>query len=338
MNILHVTSTDPAGAAIGLANAVNRHTPHRARVMATQRIEEFDFPTDIHWIFDGGDEIEALLEDADVIHLHKVDTDFTIEINMPKSGLQKKFRIEDILRRYPNKKVVYHIHGHPYERGNVEENAENYKRLGGKVLCSTPDLEGMYLPHYGGVQYFPNCVPINDVLYLPRATDKLIPGADGVGRFLVTQSPTHTVLKNCHVIQAAVQTAAKKYPVIYDKIWGLPHDFALRRKRNAHVVFDHIEGYYGLSSLEGLSMGKPVIAGLSEYTGNAICKFFGLDSWLKLPWCVAKDQVGIEEWLDLLLGNEDVRINKGAQSRKFMEEVWSDKAIGQRLAALYASL
>jgi hypothetical protein len=337
MNILHVTSTDPAGAAINLANAVNRHTPHKARVMATQRIEEFDFPTDIHWIFDAGDEIEALLEQADVIHLHKVDTDFTIEINMPKSGIVRKFRIEDILQRFPGKKVVYHIHGHPYERGNVEENAANYKRLGGMVLASTPDLEEMYKPHYSGVQYFPNCVPVNDVLYMPRATDKPIPGADGVGRYLVTQSPTHMVLKNCHVIQAAVKTLEKEFPVLYDKIWGLPQHFALRRKRNAHVVFDHIEGYYGLSSLEGMSMGKPTIAGLSEYSIEAISNFFKV-ARETLPWRIAHGQEEIESHIRRLLQDHDYRHAVGQMSRKFMEEVWSDKAIGQRLAALYSSL
>jgi glycosyltransferase involved in cell wall biosynthesis len=336
MNILHLTSTDPAGSVINFVNAINRHTGHRARAITTHRMEEFEFPADVHWIFDAGDEIEALLEQADVLHLHKVDTDFTIEINMPKSGICRKFNVGELLKKFPNKKVVYHVHGHPYERGNVEENAANYRQLGGKVLCSTPDMEQMYKPHYDGVEYFPNCVPVDDVLYLPRPTDKLIPGADGVERFVVCQTPTHTVLKNCHVIEQAVKNISSEFPVIYDKVWGMPQHFALRRKRNCHVAFDHLEGYYGMSSLESLSMGKPTIAGLSDYTAEAIKKFFSTD-WL--PWVDVKPtQEDVEQYLKVLLRDNEARAKVGAESRKFMKEVWSDKAIAQRLAALYGSL
>jgi hypothetical protein len=337
VNILHVTTTDPAGAAINLANAVNRHTEHRARVMTTHRIEDYEFPTDLHWIFDSGDELEALLEQADVIHLHKVDDDFTLEVNMPKAGISRKFNIGELRKKFPGKKVVYHVHGHPYERGNVEENAANYKALGGVVLCSTPDLEEMYRPHYERAQYFPNCVPVDDVLYLPRPTDKKIIGADGVERYLVSQTPTDAILKNCHVIEAAVKAVAKDLPVFYHKVWNMPQHFALRHKRMAHVVFDHIEGYYGMSSLEGLSMGKPTIAYLTEYCKRSICDFFGVQT-ADLPWLLAKDQEGVEFQLRDMLSNPDERRAVGEQSRKFMKEVWSDKAIAQRLAALYASL
>jgi glycosyltransferase involved in cell wall biosynthesis len=337
MNIVHVTTTDPAGSVINFVNAVNRHTPHRARLITTNRIEEYDFPADLHWIMDGGDEMFALLEQADVIHLHKVDNEFELEVDMPKLGVVRKLSIAELLKQFPQKKVVYHIHGHPYERGNVEENAANYKALGGRVLCSTPDLEEMYKPHYDGVQYFPNCVPVNDVTYLPRPVDAPILGSDGVARYLVSQTPTHAVLKNCHVIEQAVRNVAKKHPVAYDKAWNLPQHFALRRKRISSVVFDHIEGYYGLSSLEGLSMGKPVIAGLSDYTICSIASFFGITPQ-DLPWVVARDQQQIEEKLDLLFSDEAYRHAAGKASRKFMEEVWSDRVIGQRLAAFYSSL
>lgn len=342
MNILHLTTTDPAGAAYAMAQAVNSHTPHRARVITTHRIEAFAFPTDIHYIFDGGDEVSALMEQADVLHLHKVDPDFKVEVNMKKSGIQRSFVVKDLLKAFPQKKVVYHIHGHPYERESFKENAENYKRLGGKVLASTPDLEEMYRPYYDQVFYFPNIVPINDILYLPRPTDKMIPMADGVERLFVVQTPTHAILKNCHVIETAVRNVGErlKLPVVYHKIWGKTREEALRHKRHGHVVFDHIEGYYGLSSLEGLSMGKPVIAGLSEYTMNAIRKFFNLpdNPADPLPWIIARDPQEVEQALQTLLADDALRAHIGQQSRKFMEEVWSDRALGQRLAAFYASL
>lgn len=339
MNIVHVTTTDPAGSVYNMANAVNQHTEHRARVITTHRIDAFDFPADLHWVFDGGDEMSALLEKADVIHLHKVDPKFKIEFEMPKAGIKRTFVIEDVLKNDPNKRVVFHVHGHPYERGNVKENAENYAKWGAKVLTSTPDLEEMYLAHNKDVSYFPNCVPINDMLYIPRATDRPIIGADGVERYVVVQTPTNMLLKNVHVIENAVKAIKEKVsvPVAYLRVWEQTQDFAMRQKRNAHVVFDHIEGYYGMSSLEGLSLGKPTIAGLSDYTTKAIKRFFDLEGD-RLPWVIARDQAAIEEALIKLFSSTELRNEVGAKSRKFMEEFWNDRAIGQRLAALYAAL
>ncbi|MBI4396330.1 MAG: hypothetical protein HY548_04485 [Elusimicrobia bacterium] len=337
MLIVHVTTTDPAGSVFNFINAVNSHTKHRARLITTMRIDDYGFSSDIADIYDGGDEIEALLLQADVIHLHKVDEDMTIDVEMTKAQVFRHFKIADILRARPSAKLVYHIHGHPFERANPKENGEMYAKRGRPVLASTPDLEEMYRPFCPRVQYFPNCVPINDVRYLPRASNKPIMMGDGKERLCVAQSPTHAILKNVHLIQDTVQGLSKHFPVFYLKIWNCLHDKALRHKRNAHVVFDHMEGYYGLSSLEALSMGKPTIAGLSDYTQKAICDFFGVSS-SRLPWQIARSGEGLRIALSDLLGNEEFRNELGEQSRKFMEEVWSDRAIGQRLAAFYESL
>jgi len=337
MNILHITSTDPAGSVFNFVNAMNTHTPHRARLITTVP-NAYEFPTDIGTIYDGGDEIDALLREADVIHLHKVHEDFEIPVHMEKRGVLRKFVIADVLKAFPSKKLVCHIHGHPYERNNVKENAAHYKKLGVKVLCSTPDLEAMYRPEYDGVQWFPNCVPVNDVRYLPRASDRPIMMANGEERLCVVHTPTHALLKNIQELQAVMKRIGAETKSFLMNIQGVPHDQALRHKRNAHVVFDHMQGYYGLSSLEGLSMGKPTIAGLTPYAYQAIESFFGLVAPSSLPWVLATDEAKLEEKLRKHLTDENLRREVGTKSRKFMEEVWSDRAIGQRLAAFYSSL
>ena len=114
-------------------------------------------------------------------------------------------------------------------------------------------------------------------------------------------------------------------------------DTALRHKRNMHVVFDHMQGYYGLSSLEGLSMGKPTIAGLSDYCVKAISDFFCVEG-SSLPWLRVLTSEELETTLVSFLTDEARRLELGRQSRKFMEAVWSDKAIGRRLAGVYESL
>lgn len=337
MKIVHVTNTDPAGAVYNLIRAINEHTPHRARLVNTQAMPGFEFPRDVMDIFDGGDEADALLRDADVIHFHKVDDNFTIEL--PLESGPRLLHLADYTK---GKKVVHHIHGTPAERGNVREMAETYKNIGRPLLCATPDLAEAYKPFYDRAEFFPNCVPINDVRYLPRATDASLTASNGKDkRFCVFQSATHSILKNIHVIRDVMERLAKELPVFF--LHTSPEsiqtqDMTLRHKRIAHIVFDHIEGYYGLSSLEGLSMGKPTVAGLSRETIDAIKKFFGLQADTDLPWLVARTEAEVEDKIRSMLINEEARLAVGAASRKFMQEVWSDAAVARRLADFYQSL
>lgn len=346
MKVLHVTSTDPAGSVINFVNALNRHTDVEARAVCTQRIEDYDFPRDygdVRDVTDGGAEIEQLLIDADVIHLHKVFDDFVIDLNAQNKEFSKSMRVADYVSAHP-KKVVHHIHGHPNERDPEEARARavDLKARGWKILASTPDLEEMYRGLGLDVSYFPNCVPVRDVLYMPRASNEMIQvfikGQKDIRRFMVYQSPTNSILKNVSVIRDVVDELARAgLPVFY---WGLmnsPQDFVLRYKRAAHIVFDHIEGYYGLSSLEGLSMGKPTIAGLSDYTKTAIAEFFGISD-LSIPWVIARNRHEVMAGIQGLVENPDKMWSRGAESRRFMTEIWSDRNVGQRLAALYRSL
>lgn len=344
LNILHITTTDPAGAAFNFIDAINTYTPHRARLFSNMRVQDFNFPSDISDIFDTGDELEALLDQSDVFHFHKVtEDDMDIEFSLEGMGVVKNFPVKDFMMVGGKmKKVVYHIHGHPNERNFPEERAKTYREKKAYVLASTPDLEQLYKPFYDNVHYFPNCVPINDVRYLPRASDKLIPWGklDNGEPFytqLLVQSPTNTILKNVDLIKEIVDKLGETLPIRYVQIWGAQQDYALRHKRNAHIVFDHIEGYYGLSSLEGLSMGKPTIAGLSGYTIQAICNFFDIQEG-DLPWMVARNADQVEKIIAGLVNDDMWRTYNGAKSRAFMEKTWSDKIIANRLAALYESL
>lgn len=335
MKILHVTNTDPAGSVFNFVRAMNQHTPHEARLITTQSIPMFDFPKDIHDLYDGGDELEALLRDADVIHFHKVTEDFKIEFDLGRG--MRQFDMREFIK---GKKVVYHIHGAPSERNFPKETAEKFP-IDRVILASTPDLEEVYRSYHPNVKYFPNLVPINDVRYIPRATDAMITSSDGTKKmFCVFQSGTNSILKNTHIIRDVMERVSKDLPAFFlhtspEAIQ--PQDHALRHKRIAHIVFDHVEGYYGLSSLESLSMGKPTIAGLSDYTIKAICDFFGI-TVEKLPWVIARTEAEVETRIRQILADNFQRTAIGLESRKFMQEVWSDAAVAKRMADFYQSL
>ncbi len=335
MNIVHVTSTDPAGAAYNFVRALNEHTPHRARLITTMKIQTYEFKSDIADVYDGGDEIEALLAQADVVHLHKVHDDFKIELPFPGRVEKRVFKIQDAIS--PGVRFVYHVHGHPYERESFQENAAWYRERDADVLCSTPDLEALYQPLHAKARFFPNCVPIRDVRYLPRATRAPVRMKDGTARLLVGQSPTDAILKDVQTIERVMRKLGPELPAAFLKLSFLPQEEVLKNKRNCHVFFDHMQGYYGLSSLEALSMGIPTIAGLSDYTIGAIQHFFEI-SREALPWALVRTEAELEARLRHFLSDESARVMLGTYSRRFMEEVWSDAIIAQRLAGVYESL
>jgi glycosyltransferase involved in cell wall biosynthesis len=82
-------------------------------------------------------------------------------------------------------------------------------------------------------------------------------------------------------------------------------------------------------------MGKPVIAGMNDYCLKRIFEFFDISD---TPWQVARTVKDIRDVIFNLLADPEKMKEVGEYSRKFMEEVWSDKAIGRRLASFYESL
>lgn len=338
MLIFHLTTTDPAGAAYNLVRALNQYTPHRARLLSTHRIPIYNFPGDIDHIQDFGEELEALLVAADVLHFHKITDDFTIPLTSPLTGLKKEYRVADFMTvNGHKKKVVYHVHGHPYERERFKENAEDLAKRGQPVLCSTPDLEELYKP-YCNAKWFPNTVPVRHPLYVPRGTNALIQDRSGERRVFVGHTPTDTYLKDTAIIKAVVEELAKTLPVYLH--WTqepVPQKIALTFKRVSHLVFDHMQGYYGLCSLEGLSMGKPTVAGLSDTTIKAICDFWGIKAET-LPWVIARNFEQLKEAVTKLVTNQDWRESVGKESRAFMETLWSDENVAKRLADFYTTL
>lgn len=342
MLIVHVTSTDPAGAIFNHVRALNEHTEHTARLIATDYLPAFGFPIDIHGLYDEGQEIEDLFRNADVFHFHKVDENHEIVFRV--RGKEKVIRPADYIEDKP---VVYTIHGHELERGDPAAWAK--LRYGDKpvdrpILCVTPDLEEIYQPLLGDrVEYFPNCVPVRDVRYMPRGTDAAFnTKVKGELRpqLKLVQTATNTILKNTHLIKKVVERLGLDLPVFFFQVGPnpiIPIFEALQHMRASHIVFDHMEGYYGLSSLQGLSMAKPTIAGLSEYTVNAICRFWGIESG-DLPWVIARNEAQLATEITRLVRSEDARRYIGQRSRDFMLNVWSDRAVAGRLAELYESL
>jgi len=318
LNILMLTTNDPAGTAIAFTKAINRCTGHSCRLVTTEVRYNFFFEKDLHLPAlnrDGIQEVEALLQGADVLHFHLL-----ADEHMALGPLQ----VRDYVA---GKRIVHHHHGHPHFRANPESYRQKHLRNGRRVLVSTPDLLRL-LPE---AVWQPNLVPLFDPLFLPQD-----PGWNGTAR--IGHAPTRKELKNTRELLQAV-AELKPRPlgcdVVLDVIENCLYRDCLKRKNRCHVVFDHMQGYYGVSSLESLSQGKPVIAGLDAWNRRHIEDFAGTD---RLPWVIAHTQDELRNTLERYIVDSERRERTGRYSREFMENGWSEQRVIDRLVGFYASL
>jgi hypothetical protein len=318
LHILMLTTNDPAGTAIAFTKAINRHTGHSCRLVTTEIRYNFYFEKDLHLPAlnrEGIDEIEALLKGADVIHFHML-ADERMELG--------PLKVKDYL---PGKKIVHHHHGHPHFRANPALYREKYARNARRVLVSTPDLLRL-LPE---AVWQPNLVPLFDPLFMPRD-----PGWNGTAR--IGHAPTRKELKNTRELLQAVGELKQRplgCDVVLDVIENCLYRECLKRKNRCHVIFDHMQGYYGVSSLESLSQGKPVIAGLDAWNRRHIEDFAGT---VRLPWVIVHTQDELRDALERYIVDCERRERTGRYSREFMENGWSEQRVLDRLVGFYASL
>ncbi|WP_027186564.1 glycosyltransferase [Desulfovibrio inopinatus] len=318
MRIVMITENDPAGVCSLLRRALTRHTDHSCRIVTLELRYNHLYEKDLHvpWLDDAGlEELESVLDEADVFHFHML-----ADEHMQLGPFTAAQFLDD------KKRIVHHHHGHHVFRGNPEIFQKKYADLNRKnLLVSTPDL----LFKLPAARWQPNLIPEHDSRYMPnpRLAD---------GKIRIAHSPTRKDLKNTDDLLAVHDKITSELPHFeLDMIDNATHNDCLARKQSCDIAFDHMQGYYGMASLEALSQGLPTIAGLSDHTIARIREYFGCDD---LPWVIARHADELETALRHLALDDDEREQRGAASRHFMETVWTEKRLTTDLATFYEEL
>lgn len=312
-----IAVNDPAGTGIAFCRAVNRLGRHSCRIVTLETRYTHSWGKDLHLPDldeEGLAELERLLQTSDVLHFH-----MTADENLRLGP----FLPADYLA---GKAVVHHEHGHHDFRSDPERFRAKYRALGREnLLVSTPDLLRL-MPE---ARWQPNLVPESDPLFRP------VPRSWS-GPLRVAHSPTRKDLKNTDDLLAVVTELSQAgVDLRLDLIDNVPNSECLARKQSAHVLFDHMQGYYGVSSLEGLSQGLAVIAGLDEWNRAQVSEFAGTDA---LPWVQAHGRADLGLRLRELAVDLERCREIGAASRRFMERSWSEAKVAGRLADFWAEL
>ncbi len=316
MNILMIAINDPAGTAIAFTKAINRYTEHTCRLITKEIRYNFMYDKDLHLPRldeNGWSEVEQLLKTSDIFHFH-----MTADENLALG----QFKVSEHIK---GKQIVHHHHGHPDFRSNPNKYRTKYQALKRKnLIVSTPDLLNL-LPE---ARWVPNLIPLNDHLYLPQ-------NVPVNGKVIIGQSPTRQDLKNTSdlsEVMGQLRLKISKPELGLDVITNTNHKECLKKKRDCHIIFDHMQGYYGVSSLESLSQGKPVIAGLDDWNVRCIEEFTGAD---EVPWIVARNQHELINEIEKLAVDHDLRAHAGKKSRKFMESYWNESDVLKVLLNFY---
>ncbi len=177
--------------------------------------------------------------------------------------------------------------------------------------------------------------PSINFLFFPFEGTKIEPASDegySSSKVLrVVHSPTHRYIKGTEFVLDAIEKVKKKKQFEFVLLENLPRDEIIKIKSTCHIAIDQIGNRggtgYGISSLETLSMGLPTITDMN-------C---GMDTWLpENPFIVAgKDNLA--EKLTQLLDNEELRMKKRDESRKWVEKYHSYRSVFEKLTQYYKS-
>lgn len=224
---------DTGGVGVALAQALNRHTGWSAR--AVHRTQNYiDYPVDILWPpgLPPTREIRSLAEAADVLHV------------------MERWDAVDWLPGWPDKPVVMHHHGTIYREWRTAALNAEVERFRAYPICSTIDLT-LLGP---GVEWLPNPVDV-DRMQAIRAAE--YEEHDGL---LAAHSPTNAPIKGTDAFIRACAGAGFDLDLIQWVDW----ESCLRRKAKADIVLDQLTYGYGLSGIEAMAMGIPVVGGCRD--------------------------------------------------------------------------
>ena len=152
-------------------------------------------------------------------------------------------------------------------------------------------------------------------------------------RLRIVHAPRNRWFKGTEHVIEAVRRAGEKVPLEFDLIEGVTHEEAIRRKRSANLLIDHIgeaEGTtgYGMNSLEGLAMGVPCVTSMLP----AYEQFLGPH-----PFVVATAD-DLEEKLVEIGGDLPGLVERARRGRDWVERTHGADAIVEKIYAKYREL
>ena len=324
MYILHLSATPLAGAPVRLCKILNKYsnTFNKSALSLPTGIQfdKADIMINYHYasrnvpVFHDSEILFEEIKKADIIHIH----------NYPP--INKNSYAWELIKKKP---VIVQFHSPPHI------SKPRYDIISSKINIKKILVIGQY---HARVLNFPNKKIVRNVvdIYHPLMQPKI----QNNNPPIITYAPSNTR-------GPEMKWAYKSYNEIlelFDKLRGkyichiftnIPWNICLKERQIANFHIDEIHtGSYHLSSLEGLSQGKVVIANLAEWMIEIIKELTGCTD---VPWLICNKN-NIEFNINSLAANKDKLLLQQKLSREWMEKYWTPELIINDYLEVYNSL
>ena len=318
MRIVHFSITPCAGQPINIVRALQAYTDHDARLIDLERwgLYEHDlvFSEDL-------DQALELAEKADLIHLHNyLDLDSKDFSPIAFRSLRKE-----------GKAFVRQFHSSP---GLIAQNkGVPVSRL---ELDSLPSLVCAQFQE----RFYPKARPVP--LIIPQDHPDYQPDHEAV-KPSIFFAPTHMAdawtdrwnTKGAPETLRLIKRVARRTGCAVRFMTQRPITEILRERRKCAVMIDElITGSYHTSSLEGLSVGKPVLTFLDHRVRQVLQEISGSDA---CPFVNVRLENAFEV-LVYLIENPDEAAWIGTAGREWIERFWTDRILVGHFVEAYQKL
>ena len=144
---------------------------------------------------------------------------------------------------------------------------------------------------------------------------------------VIVHSPSKTKIKGTKYIIDAIDKLKDKYSLDFRLLTDMPNSEVIINFSEADIVIDQLLiGEYGMVSIEGMAMGKPVVCFLNE-------KYF--DENVLLPPIWNANEINIYEKLEQLISNYKLREDLGNRGREFVEHYHDSDIVAAKMKNIY---
>lgn len=235
--------------------------------------------------------VSAFARQADIVHYHG-----TMALNTFHRMLKPW------LRR--NVKTVITVHGAP------ERHAFRAPARRAMVIVSTPDM----LRQYPGAVWIPNLVFPGEKPWVP-ADPAPAPGPPW--RILRGATP-HAHCKDVVLFDQVLARLQSRRSTLVEYIVGKEMGWKAYNdlKRSCHIVLDHLQGYYGVVTVEALAQGVVPVVSIADDVRAEVVRYFGAEP----PWFHVPVKGELYHDLEALLQDTDGLIARAQSCREFAVE------------------
>jgi hypothetical protein len=269
-------------------------------------------------------EILKLLETADIVHLHN-----WIDLSQNKFGIDFNQYIKK------GQRLIRQFHTEP---GKLAKTWGISQREIINDPVAQLVLAQFHERYYPRARIVPNIVPIFDQDYLAstakdtEAPCKIFFSPTSMRSAWESRWNTKGAFETIKIIERL----QKKLNFEFECIARRPHSETLTKKQTSDIVIDEVvTGSYHLSTLEGLSQGKPTLAYLDSRTISTIHEVTSAVSQIPIINTQLED---LDITIKRLVEDKPLREYLGAYSRKWMEKHWSDSQMIQHYVHAYEDL